>query len=244
MRWVREHIGAFGGDPQRVSVFGESAGGCSTCMLALTPLARGLVRRSIVESGPCVGTWGPEPKAYGWALRKALMLKLGAANETALEHVEPSTLQWPAPTGGWFYDDGVLASTTEAVFAAGAVNVDALVIGGNSFDGTSELVPWAPRYNGTSSDAAHAAYAAAMGVQYGIHAPAVMAQYPLSRFNGSAIAAFVMADSDLVVTCPSLRIATLLTAAARAPAVYAYRFAHLHEKCDFAARPLGLVPPG
>ena len=108
LRWVREHIGAFGGDPQRVSVFGESAGGCSTCMLALTPLARGLVRRSIVESGPCVGTWGPEPKAYGWALRKALMLKLGAANETALEHVEPSTLQWPAPTGGWFYDDGVL----------------------------------------------------------------------------------------------------------------------------------------
>lgn len=137
------------------------------------------------------------------------------------------------------------------------------MIGGNSFDGTSELMPWAPRYNGSSADAAHAAYAAAMAAQYGVHARAVMAQYPLSRFNGSAIAAFVMADSDNVVTCPSLRIATLLSGAkakAKAEAeaeaerfrvspigtltVYAYRFAHLHEKCDFAARPLGLVPRG
>lgn len=98
LRWVREHIGAFGGDAQRVSVFGESAGGCSTCMLALTPLARGLVQRSIVESGPCVGTWGPEPKAYGWALREALMLKLGAPNETALERVDPAKLQVCAPS--------------------------------------------------------------------------------------------------------------------------------------------------
>jgi para-nitrobenzyl esterase len=51
LRWVRDNIGAFGGDPGNVTVFGESAGGGSILHLMAMPSARGLFRRAIVQSG-------------------------------------------------------------------------------------------------------------------------------------------------------------------------------------------------
>jgi len=50
LRWVREEIAAFGGDPTRVTAFGESAGGASVALLLVSPLARGLVDRVIMQS--------------------------------------------------------------------------------------------------------------------------------------------------------------------------------------------------
>jgi para-nitrobenzyl esterase len=51
LEWVREHIAAFGGDAQDVTVFGESAGAMSISLLLAMPRARGLFRRAIVQSG-------------------------------------------------------------------------------------------------------------------------------------------------------------------------------------------------
>lgn len=56
LRWVKENIAAFGGDPQQVTVFGESAGAGSVGVLMATPAARGLFHRAILESGS--GTLG------------------------------------------------------------------------------------------------------------------------------------------------------------------------------------------
>jgi len=51
LRWVKRNIAAFGGDPDKVTLAGESAGGESVLVLAGSPMAKGLFRRAIVESG-------------------------------------------------------------------------------------------------------------------------------------------------------------------------------------------------
>src|SRR3990172_2260152 len=53
LEWVRDHVGAFGGDPGNVTIFGESAGGMSVGTLLGTPSARGLFQRAIAQSGAC-----------------------------------------------------------------------------------------------------------------------------------------------------------------------------------------------
>lgn len=57
LRWVRRNIRAFGGDPERVTVFGESAGGLSTFTNVVSPTAHGLFHRAIVESGAYMQTF-------------------------------------------------------------------------------------------------------------------------------------------------------------------------------------------
>lgn len=52
LKWIKENIAAFGGDPECVTLFGESAGSASAALLAVTPAASGLFKRAICESGP------------------------------------------------------------------------------------------------------------------------------------------------------------------------------------------------
>jgi para-nitrobenzyl esterase len=58
LRWVRRNAAAFGGDPDKVTIFGQSAGGGSVQILAISPLARGLFQRAISESGTLY-PWDP-----------------------------------------------------------------------------------------------------------------------------------------------------------------------------------------
>lgn len=56
LRWVRENIAAFGGDPGGVTAMGQSAGAFDICLMMASPLARGLFHRAIMESGDCEST--------------------------------------------------------------------------------------------------------------------------------------------------------------------------------------------
>jgi para-nitrobenzyl esterase len=80
LRWVRRHAAAFGGDPARVTAFGESAGAGSLCALLAMPRARGLFQRAIVQSGAPAGVLEP---AEARERAAKLLGKLGLAEGDA-----------------------------------------------------------------------------------------------------------------------------------------------------------------
>ncbi|WP_192809468.1 carboxylesterase/lipase family protein [Actinomadura rudentiformis] len=81
LRWVRDNIGAFGGDPRNVTLFGESAGGHSVCMQLISPRAAGLFHKAISESGGCVGTaLGPVPAERAYTTGTEFAKKVGCTD--------------------------------------------------------------------------------------------------------------------------------------------------------------------
>lgn len=57
MKWVRDNIAAFGGDPQKITLMGLSAGGMSVTLHMLSPLTIGLFNRAIMDSGTALSDW-------------------------------------------------------------------------------------------------------------------------------------------------------------------------------------------
>ena len=76
LKWVRDNISNFGGDPGNITIFGQSGGGGKVCTLMAMPSAQGLFHKAIVESGPTL-TVGSEDASR--ALAAALLEKLGLA---------------------------------------------------------------------------------------------------------------------------------------------------------------------
>src|SRR5262245_41872340 len=93
LRWVKANIAAFGGDPERITIFGQSAGGSDVGYAMASPLAKGLFRRAIIESGsgPLFGNVRPI-LGYGPTISlasaeeggKKLVTELGATSIAAL----------------------------------------------------------------------------------------------------------------------------------------------------------------
>lgn len=75
LKWIQENIEAFGGDPNDVTLFGESAGAVSTSFMLLSPLAKGLFHKAILQSGSSLAPWAIQHDPIGAA--SALVKKLG-----------------------------------------------------------------------------------------------------------------------------------------------------------------------
>jgi para-nitrobenzyl esterase len=142
LRWVHENISAFGGDPESVTIFGESAGGSSVNFLMASPPARGLFRRAIAESG------GGQRRARTLAdLERAGARKAqqwGAADLKALREMPageiikrlgPLTLAEYAPV----VDGKYVLEAPGAAFANGKQAPVEFLLGANSFE--ASLMP-------------------------------------------------------------------------------------------------------
>jgi para-nitrobenzyl esterase len=138
LKWVKENIAQFGGNPSNVTIFGESAGGMSVGMLVASPMAKGLFQRAISESGGAVSaTRGSLKIAEDQG--KDFLSKLGANDIKAARALSAEKVQEGlkgVPRSFWPVADGTtILENPYGLFEAGKFNDTPVMIGTNSHEG-------------------------------------------------------------------------------------------------------------
>jgi para-nitrobenzyl esterase len=150
LQWVKRNIGAFGGDPENVTIFGESAGGTAVCLLMVVPQAKGLFQKAISESAAWMN--GPfshiKESWYGRVPAETFGGKLGAdiaalrSKSTAeiMKLAGPPDMSGDSSEAGQVYmpavDGWVLPDDPARLFASGKFHNVALIAGTNADEGT------------------------------------------------------------------------------------------------------------
>jgi para-nitrobenzyl esterase len=143
LKWVRNNISRFGGDPNNVTIFGESAGSLDVSVLMTVPQARGLFRRVIGESGAVILVGDPltlrdaeqrgEMFAARWPVRPgASLTELRSLSTADILAAEPNYLMMVPPNLGVTVDGYVLPRAPASVFASGTEHPVALLLGSNA----------------------------------------------------------------------------------------------------------------
>jgi para-nitrobenzyl esterase len=225
LRWVRDNIAKFGGDPDKVTVAGESAGGMSVCDHLVAPDSAGLFRAAIIQSGPCQAQVAL-PAAEKSSLEYADEVGCGQAESAAqcLRALPADKLRNPV----WYYRIGrdelsgpVTGTTVLPVdpitgFTEGRAARVPVLIGGNRDEFTLFVAMQYLRGQGYTS----AQYPDLLKDTFGPNAGAVEAHYPLDRY-ASVPLAYSAAVTDGVFACEADRMADALS---RTEPVYAYEF--------------------
>lgn len=246
LSWVRRNIARFGGDDRNTTLFGESGGGDSVCAQLVSPSARGLFDKALIQSGTCtdanpvddlypgagpsVATWKPLSTVDQTGDRTAV--KLGCATTTlACLRAIPAAklLADPAVAAAYWspaYHTPALPESPATAIAQGlAAHVPVMM--GTTSDEASLLV--ATSYQTIDADT----YRGLLTRAFGADADRVSGAYPL-RTYGSPSRAWSAIVGDRGYVCPNQRTETTLS---RTTPTYGYEFTDQHPPLIFDVQP-------
>jgi para-nitrobenzyl esterase len=232
LRWVREHIAAFGGDPSQVTLAGTSAGGTSAALHLVSPASRGLFQRAILQSAYATSRWPGHDEAYaqgdqfaaalGCSDRGRVLQCLRAATrDQVLQALPLGQLQVTEAEGRVLWGpviDGVeLPDQPRDLLRRGQFSRIPVIVGVNRDEG------WTFVDRSFPSGLAAAQYEATLRNEFGMDANAVLELYPAAAYATPKDAlARVVADVEFV--CEARRVARALHHDGAAVFLYSFEY--------------------
>lgn len=246
LRWVRDNIASFGGDPQKVTIAGESAGAMSVCDHLVAPGSAGLFRAAIIQSGPCqaqgdrstgervsleyaAAAGCGDPATAADCLRGLPLAKLG--QPPLYFHLGADSLTGPISGTAL-----LPVNPMSAIAGGNAARVPVLI--GTTHDEYTLMAATLFLRNGRMPD-----YPQELADMFGADSGPIGQQYPVTRYGNSALA-YAAVVTDYRFACPANTMASELTSElssgpARDAHVYSYEF---NDRDAPAPEPLRTVP--